>query len=430
MREILHLFFSNDLAFDLRGFLECLSKVLIQMTIVDEPGVTNGAIRALIAHRLVRLPRPALLEIIQRGPDFERVSEADVGARGLHELAAAWRAEEIWMQAHGDLTAWRGEGIRAIPFGSLGYPMSLRSIADPPLILFVQGEEPEVAFGKPTIGIVGSRRGDAVGCGFAGEVAREFARRGGCVVSGLAVGIDGAAHRGALVQPQAGTTIAVLGSGHHSLYPAMHRPLAREILAAGGLIVSQFEPDTKPFPANFLNRNRVIAGLSHGVLVVQAATRSGALVTARSALDEGREVLVVPGGITDPLFGGSNRLLRAGATPITSLDDVFESFPVELKAPPVSFDTERVTVEQMPQGRGEERLLRALRSGKAEHLDALVTAIGPEIHTALLSLELSGEVVRLPGNYIQRIGAGRSEVLGEGTGNGKTPRKSGDFPTA
>lgn len=389
------------------GVLVHFSKVLNQMTNSSEMPVTVGAIRALVAQRMVGLPRAFLLERLQRGSGFEGVTTGELEAVGLHELATAWESREEISCACEDLTAWLSEGIWAIPFGSSRYPEWLRSIADPPLLLFVQGEAAHDVFQRPGLGIVGSRRGDAVGCAFASEVAEEFARRGGCVVSGLAVGIDGAAHRGALATNEEGATIAVLGSGHHTIYPAMHRPLVREILAHGGLIVSQFEPDTKPFPANFLNRNRVIAGLSQGVLVVQAATRSGALVTARAALDGGREVLVVPGGITDPLFGGSNRLLRAGATPITELADVFESFPIELRPLAIANPAEADRAQSSPRTPGEERVLEALRSGVPEHLDTLVEWVGGELHGAILELELAGEIVRLPGNYVQRVGGKR-----------------------
>jgi DNA processing protein len=179
----------------------------------------------------------------------------------------------------------------------------------------------------------------------------------------------------------------------------MHRALAREIASGGGLLVSQFEPEAKPFPANFLNRNRVIAGLSLGVLVVEAAARSGALVTARCALDSGRELLVVPGGIRDPLFEGSHKLLRDGAVPITACADLFESFPVSL--PPVG--EPRSSAPLTP---GQLKVREFLRSGAPVSVTELFRTVGGEIHTEILALELCGAVVRLPGDLIQWVGEG------------------------
>ncbi len=382
------------------------------MTNTAESAVSESAIRALIALRRCGTARQRLVDLIRRGQDFDGLREAELRESGLHDLFLAWGSDVERTRAREELQAWSEEGIAAIPLGSKRYPELVRVIADPPIVLFVQGGPIEDVFQRPALGVVGSRRGDAIGCGFASDVSCEFARRGGVVVSGLAVGIDGAAHRGALAAEQRGATIAVLGSGHHMLYPAMHRPLARDILATGGLIVSQFEPGTKPFPANFLNRNRVIAGLSLAVLVVQAATRSGALVTARAALDEGREVFVVPGGITDPLFGGSNRLLRAGATPITELADVFESFPAELAPPVIENPSLEGSAESRTRTGEEERVLAALQSGAPEHLDTLVQRVGGELHGALLELELEGEIVRLPGNYVQRVAANGRKARG------------------
>jgi len=359
--------------------------------------IADGTLLGLLVLRAHGLDRIRLFELVRARGGLGRVTPADLESAGFVQLSADMRSPHIVAALHTDLARWARDGIAPLPFGSPTYPPLLAPLSDPPPVLFVMGESDNEIFKKPTLGIVGSRRGDAIGCAFAGEVAADFAARGGCVVSGLAVGIDGAAHRGALQGEPAGSTIAVLGAGFYSIYPAMHRPLAREIVSGGGLLVSQFEPEAKPFPANFLNRNRIIAGLSLGVLVVQAAGRSGALVTARCALDEGRELLVVPGGIRDPLYEGSNRLLRVGAVPITSLSDLFESFPVTLAPVRSTPSRTQFSPEQM-------RLLESLAQQGTCGVQELVQQHGAKLYEDLLDLELKGLVARLPGNLVQLVG--------------------------
>ena len=356
----------------------------------------DALVVALLAYRTSGLQRARLLDLVRARRGFERVSAADLREWGFPALSAAVDSRSARADVRADVARWARDEITVLPYGSPWYPELLLSISDPPLVLFVQGDAVAEVLRKPTIGIVGSRRGDSIGCAFAGEVGREFAQRGGTVVSGLAVGIDGAAHRGALQGDLAGSTVAVLGSGFYSIYPAMNRPLARELVSRGGLLVSQFEPAVKPYPANFLNRNRVIAGLSLGVLVVQAAARSGALVTARCALDAGRELLVVPGGIRDPLFAGSNGLLRVGAVPVTSLDELFESFPVPLAPVQTAMSPVALSSSQI-------RILNSLRRGEPTPLAAVVPQSGENIHGDLLALELEGFIERLPGELIQVV---------------------------
>ena len=205
-------------------------------------------------------------------------------------------------------------GYRFLARSADGFPPLLRAIHDPPPGLFLRGAAAETSLLEPAVAIVGARACSAYGRQVARRLGRELAGAGLAVVSGLARGVDGEAHRGAL--EAGGTTIAVLGCGIDRDYPAAHRPLAREI-AESGLLVSEYAPGVEPAPWRFPARNRIVAGLCAATVVVEARERSGALITADLALEEGREVFAVPGEITSALSAGSNALLRLGATPCT-----------------------------------------------------------------------------------------------------------------
>jgi DNA processing protein len=359
----------------------------------------------LVAARIRGLDREAYTRAVCAPGRFLAVMP-DIDA--LEPLRRALESGGELDRARDDLARWARDGIRCYAFGGAGYPDGLAHIPDPPLVLFVLGDDPAEVFAKPGLAVVGSRRADALGCAFAAEVAERCAAAGCCIISGLALGVDGAAHRGALASAARGSTVAVFGSGLYTVYPAMHRSLATEIRARGGLLVSHFEPETRPFPANFLNRNRIIAGLSRAVLVVEAAERSGALATARYALEAGRELMVVPGSIRDPLFTGSNRLFHSGAVPILGSADVLEHFPGGLDRPE--------TAGAVPLGDGAQgvatpvessaaRLLAALDLSQPVHVDVLAAqrGSGSDFYADLFALELSGAIARLPGNYVQRL---------------------------
>jgi DNA processing protein len=202
----------------------------------------------------------------------------------------------------------------------------LRTIYDPPPRLYVRGGAESDVLGRPSVAIVGARACSSYGAQVARKLARELASAGLVIVSGLARGIDGEAHRGAL--EARGLTIAVLGCGVDRDYPAAHRELAGRI-RTDGLVVSEYEPGVEPAPWRFPARNRIIAGLCVATIVVEARERSGALITADFALEEGREVFAVPGEITSALSAGANALLRLGATPLTAAADVLESLGIE-----------------------------------------------------------------------------------------------------
>ena len=277
--------------------------------------------------------------------------------------------------------------VRSIRRGGREYPPLLRSIPDPPPTLWLRGEAPSELLARPAVAIVGARACSSYGRSVARSLGRELAAAGLVVVSGMARGIDGEAHRGALDVD--GITVAVLGCGIDRDYPAAHRDLAGRIVEKG-LIVSEYEPGIEPAPWRFPARNRIIAGLCGATVVVEARERSGALITADFALEDGREVMVVPGEITSAVSIGSNALLRLGATPVTGAADVLEAYGIERPVePPAPIE-----------GLAGDLLLR-LADGAAS-IDELARAAGVapgEVAAALIELELAGRVDESDGVY-------------------------------
>jgi DNA processing protein len=289
--------------------------------------------------------------------------------------------------------AWlEGENRHLLALGDAHYPRALFQIADPPTILYAIGDTERL--NAPSIAVVGSRNATKQGLADAHAFARTFSAAGLCVVSGLALGIDAAAHRGGLAARS--TSVAVVGTGLDRIYPAANRELAHD-LAARGAVVSEFCLGTPPVASNFPKRNRLIAGLSRGVLVVEAALRSGSLTTARLALEQGRDVFAIPGSIHSPLAKGCHSLIKQGAKLVESADDLLAEWglaqpaaPPELEAP----DT------QVP--------LHSEIGHAPATLDALVFRTGwpaHEISAQLSQLELEGRVERLPGGLFRRLDA-------------------------
>jgi len=280
-----------------------------------------------------------------------------------------------------------GGGIRRIARRHESFPSLLAAIHDPPRELFVRGNGDLALLSRPSVAIVGARACSSYGRSVARSLGRELGAAGLVVTSGMARGVDGEAHRGALEAD--GLTVAVLGCGIDRDYPAAHAELARRICERG-LVMSEYEPGVEPAPWRFPARNRIIAGLCRATLVVEARERSGALITADFALEEGREVLAVPGEITSALSAGTNALLKLGATPATSADDVLELF-----------DLQRASAEPASVSETARRILDALRDG-ALTADELVRASGIEpaaVASALIELELARRVVLEDGVY-------------------------------
>jgi DNA processing protein len=304
--------------------------------------------------------------------------------------------------------AWLAGGERAlITFGSPEYPKRLAEIPDAPLALWVEGRKREL-LAVPQLAIVGSRNPTADGRDLAEQFARYLAERGLTITSGLATGIDGASHRGAV--DALGSTVAVLGGGLDRIFPREHTRLAADI-ARHGLLVSEYAPGVEPQKLFFPQRNRIIAGLSLGTLVVEATRRSGSLITAKFALDYGREVFAIPGSIHNPLARGCHYLIRQGAKLVEEAGDVLIELKAVLEAEglevvpaatePKTADSARVTIDP-----SYEKLLNALGFSPTP-IAELITRTGlttAELSSMLLMLELEGFVEALPGSRYSRRG--------------------------
>jgi DNA processing protein len=294
----------------------------------------------------------------------------------------------------GQAEAWLAEpGHGLLVLGDADYPPRLLATADPPLLLWLQGRRELLM--SPSLAIVGSRNPTAQGGDNARAFSRALARAGYTIVSGLALGVDAAAHEGAL--DAGGGTIAVVGTGLDQVYPRRNADLAARLLAAGGLIVSEYSLGTPVMQANFPKRNRIIAGLSQGCLVVEAAVQSGSLITARMAVEGGREVFAIPGSIHSPQARGCHALIRQGAKLVESAQDVLEELP-PLGTPVPAAAEEPETPHQ------QQALLDAMGFDPVS-LDALMARSGwpaAELSAALLELELDGQVARLAGQLFQR----------------------------
>ncbi len=306
-----------------------------------------------------------------------------------------------WLQAQlpAPPLAWQslresvvGSDVRVLLQAEL--PQALRAIPDPPLALYVQG--PAALLHQPGVAVVGARRCSATGALFAERLAERLAAAQWVVISGLALGIDAAAHRGAVSQ---GATLAVLGSGLHNLHPRSHAGLGKKILDSGGVIVSEYLPTHPSYPANFPERNRLISGLSRAVVVVEAGLRSGSLITARLALEQGRDVLAVPGSVVSPVSAGCHRLLKQGAGLVTNVQDVFAALGVNPSVEVAGFSPQGLA----PPTKSAEGQVFAQLGAEPISVEALSKATGfalPELLTTLTRLELAGFVQRLPQGYI------------------------------
>jgi DNA processing protein len=312
--------------------------------------------------------------------------------------------------------AWAGKAGNAIlTLADAAYPQGLLEIADPPPVLYVKGDP--ALLGRSALAMVGSRSASAQGEIDAEAFARSLGAAGLVIVSGLAQGIDAAAHRGALAVAGGGT-VAVIGTGMDRIYPARNAELAREI-AVRGAIVSEFPLGTPPARHNFPRRNRLIAGLSLGVLVVEAAISSGSLITARLAAEAGREVFAIPGSIHSPLARGCHRLIRQGAKLVETAEDVFEELrgrlDGELPPRPARAGGARHAEPRAPRAGAspapanlEPEAVRVLETlgADARDIDSLARATGlgvEALYSHLLTLELAGTVARQPGGGFLRL---------------------------
>ncbi len=372
----------------------------LRLTLTD--GVGNDSARRLLA--AFGLPQ-AIFE--QSSAALQQVV-TPAQARALREvpagLADLLAATLQWLDGQDD-----NGRRRVVALGDAEYPGGLLSIEDPPLVLYLLGAPLPPDTAGRSIAIVGSRNPTPQGEGNAQQFARALSSAGLTVVSGLALGVDGAAHRGALEGAAAGqlATIAVVGTGLDRVYPKRHLSLAHAI-ARQGVLVSEYPIGTPPLAQNFPRRNRLIAGLSCGTLVVEAALQSGSLITARMAVEQGKEVFAIPGSIHATQSRGCHALIRQGAKLVESAQDVLEE--LRLEAPPVA--TDLIAPHADPQRAAgqidaQTRLLQQLGFDPVS-LDALIARTGTDAATLqawLLELELAGRVARLPGGLFQRTGA-------------------------
>ncbi|MCI0489407.1 MAG: DNA-processing protein DprA [Blastocatellia bacterium] len=334
-------------------------------------------------------------------------SGAELESAGLgREAIDSLKSAEPKEAAEREIEGLARLGGQALALGDEGYPSLLRETYDPPIVLYAKGDVSR-AFDQPAVAIVGSRWCSTYGRNVAGMLGRDLGERGVTIVSGLARGIDSAAHRGALEGN--GLTVAVMGTGLDAVYPKENRKLAEQIVERGALI-TEFPLGTPPVSQNFPFRNRVISGLSLGVLVVEGAERSGSLITARMAYEQGRDVYAVPGNITSSKSFGPNYLIKDGAKLVQTWRDVVEEFPAELKAKILSAEHQEARIEQLSMDEvalsdAERKLLSLIKADEAIHIDQLISvsklSIG-ELMDALLKLEMLDRIKQLPGKSFVR----------------------------
>jgi len=300
--------------------------------------------------------------------------------------------------------------ISAISVGDPRYPTALGVIYDPPPRIWVRGDADILH--APAVAVVGSRRASPYALEVAFRLAAGLARRHVTVVSGMARGVDAAAHRGAL--DAGGVTVAVFGCGIDVIYPREHRTLAEHITACGAL-VSEFPPGTAPLKSHFPRRNRIISGLSLGVVVVEAADASGSLITADFALDQGRAVFAVPGNVLGGKNGGAHALLRDGAKLVETADDILDELPASLTQPPAGIGdsgsgTGAANGSRKVNLASQDPVLRSMDEGDPYDLDEIAARCGIDrvkLLPRLLELELSGSLQRIEGGRFVRFGVPR-----------------------
>ena len=342
-----------------------------------------------------------------------RASLTELEACGLPAAAAQSLALGPSKQsAEQELARAAAAGIEILCFEDAAYPEQLKNIYDPPVILYLRGNRE--ALGAPGIAIVGTRHPTVYGIGMAERLACDLSAHGLIIFSGLARGVDAAAHRGAM--QGRGRTVAVLGTGVDVLYPRENKKIAEQMLASGGAIISELPIGTAPTPQNFPIRNRIISGLSIGVLVVEAPEFSGTRITARLALEQCREVFAVPGNVTNRSSWTPNTLIKQGAKLVATWEDVWEELSAELRLrlQPVTEGDESSKAQaasrfpvQPELSPNERKIYSLIKSDTAVHIDELVERLDPElspaqIFTALFELELAGRIRQMPGKNFVR----------------------------
>jgi DNA processing protein len=339
-----------------------------------------------------------------------RASLTELEAAGLRAVSAQSLGTGRSMEmAQDELGKAAAAGAQIVSLDDPRYPAQLKQIYDPPLILYVRGNDSVIS--QPGIALVGTRHPTPYGLAMAERLACDLAARGLVIFSGMARGIDTAGHRGAIAAK--GKTVAVWGTGVDEVYPKENRKLAEQILALGGAVISEFPIGTFPAPQNFPIRNRIISGISLGVLVVEAAEYSGTRITARCALEQNREVFAVPGNVTNKGSWTPNTLIKQGAKLVATWEDVWEELLADVRLTLQPEGGDESQTEQTASLFGEtelspheKKIFALLKADEATHLDEIVERLEPhlsssEIFAALFELELAGKVKQLPGkNFV------------------------------
>ena len=316
------------------------------------------------------------------------------------ERAQSFRRELDQVRAEGEMTRAQKLGVRLLTWADAEYPGLLKQIADPPLVLYVAGAVEPLA--GPSIAVIGTRHPTVYGREIAQQLAYQLAGAGYVIVSGLALGIDTQAHRGAL--QAGGRTVGVLGGALDCLYPKENEGLAREMSAQGGAVMCEYpfgrQPDRQTFPM----RNRIVSGLVKGVVVVEAPLNSGTLITVDQALDQGRSVMAFPGRADSPASAGCHRLIRNGARLVTSADEVLEELQELL---PNTRTVARPTPERAPEppASAEERKLLEHVGNEPVHIDAIIRESGlppGTVNALVVGLQIKRRVKLLPGGLVKR----------------------------
>jgi DNA processing protein len=372
--------------------------VLEWLALALTPGLGPTKARKLVEHfgTPEAVFRASLTEL--EGTGIQAVSAQSLATGKSTESAR----EEIARAAAADATV--------ISMDDPSYPPRLKEIYDPPLILYVRGNAEVLT--KPGLAMVGTRHPTPYGSGMAERLACDLAVQGLVIISGMARGVDTASHRGAIAAK--GKTLAVFGTGVDVIYPKENSRLSEQILALGGALISEFPLGTFAAPQNFPIRNRILSGMSVGVLVVEAAEYSGTRITARCALEQNRDVFAVPGNVTNKNSWGPNTLIKQGAKLVATWEDVWEELPPEVRlalTPASSPESPGASSASLFPDEGlpphEKRILSLLKADEATHIDEIVEKLetelsSSEIFAALFELELAGKIRQMPGkNFVK-----------------------------
>ncbi len=383
------------------------------VALVATPAVSDQGLYWLALALTEGLGPTRIRKMIEQFGTAERVfqvSLTELEATGMRAVSAQSLATGKSLElAQTECAKTSEAGARIVALSDPEYPPRLKEIYDPPVILFVKGSVEVLA--RPGIAMVGTRHPTPYGSAMAERLSTDLAARGLVIISGLARGIDTASHRGAVAAK--GKTVGVLGTGIDIMYPKENTRLTEQIVSLGGALVTEFPVGTPPTPQNFPIRNRIISGMSAGVLVVEAAEYSGTRITSRLALEQNRDVYAVPGNVTNKNAWGPNTLIKQGAKLVATWEDVWEELPTDVQVALSSAQNEspeQETASLFPDevsSPHEKYILKLLKADESTHIDELVELLEnemspSEIFAALFELELNGKVKQLPGkNFVK-----------------------------